>query len=283
MSDLPAPNTNLDGIIKWAREQLGRIPTEGEITAVRVAMEMQRRRRQDRQERRQQAVEAAATRRRRDYEQAEDNFKKRLEREIDDLFVWAICLIRLSDLATDWQRPAKTSKNLLLKTDPIAVIRAGQDFKSQETKVFFEPSSPQRHRALLAYIASKCPELAPGLPSPPPSWGERPGFFDITIDVKSDLHHHHLVLINAQRPERVAAIFREVAATTPHDSGSLMYKIALEGELAIPAIKDWAEAFVFAPGKPPLALLPEPPHQNLDDLLAESEGLDADDFTPSGL
>lgn len=287
MSDLPHKDTDLSGIIKWARDQLGRRPTEGEITVVRVAMEMQRRRQTDRQERRQHAVEAAATRRRQDDQQEEEDFKKKLEREIDDLFVWGICIIVLSRFAREWHSPAKDSNACLVRTDPTLVIGAGLTVKAQETTVSFEPSPPQRHRALLAYIASKMPELAPGLPSPPPSWGvDRPSFYDITtMEVKADLHHHHLVLINAQRPERVAAIFREVAATNPHDSGSLMHKIAIEGELAIPAIRDWPAAFAFSPGEPPMALLPEPPKPDLDELLDDAEGLDldGDDFTPAGM
>ncbi|MDM7975397.1 MULTISPECIES: hypothetical protein [Thalassospira] len=285
MSYLPAPNTALDGIIKWARDQLGRHPTEGEITVVRVAMEMQRRRQEDRQERRQQAAEAAAVRRRQNDEQEEDDFKKRMAKEIDDLWVWAICIILLSPFAREWQALAQGSKACFSKTDPHQIIRSGLTFKAQETDVFFETAPEQRHRALLAYIASKMPKLASGLPVNPPHYGvdKEPGFYDIAAhgwEIRTDLHPYHLALINAQRPERIKAIFQEVAAVSPFDSGVLMDKIAREGELAIPAIRDWPSAFAFTPGEPPMALLPEPPKPDLDDLLNDTEGLDLDGDTP---
>ncbi|MCC4240918.1 hypothetical protein [Thalassospira povalilytica] len=275
MSDLPAPGTKIDGIIRWAKDQLGRQPTEGEVTVVRVAMEMKRRRQQDRRERRQQALEAAAVRRRQDDQQAENDFKKRLEREIDDLWVWAICLIRLSDLATDWQRSAKASKALVLRTNPIAVIDAGLAFKAQETSISFEPEPQQQHRALLAYIAAKMPELAPGLPSPLPSWGiDRPGYYDVDLHTKADLPLAALSLINAQQPHYVTKIFRRLVAVSPFDSGKVIDEIVREGEIEREKIMSdhrAPQAFAFDPETPPLSILPEPKPKDVDELLAEDQ------------
>lgn len=286
MSDLPAPNSNLDGIIKWTRDQLGRHPTEGEIAVVRVAMEMKSRRRQNQKDRKQQAFEATAVRRRQDDQHEEDDFKKRMQKEIDDDYIFAICLIYLSHRATEWHAPAKASKAVLLKTNPINIIGSGSTLKATETVTSFEVPPPKRHRALLAYIASKMPELALNLPKNPPHFGvDNPvSFYDMTWEVRATLHPHHQYLINAQRPERITQIFKEVVDTYSHDSGPLMRSLAREGERAIPAIRDFQEAFAFSPGEPPMALLPEPPKPDLDDLLTDAEGLDMDsDFTPAGM